>query len=443
MSPFSPLFVPEELREAVSGRSWLAAMLDAEAALARAGALAGAVPEPAATAIASACTDDAYDWDLLLAEGQRVGAPVEPLVRALVERVGEDAARWVHLGATTQDVMDTAAMLVARRAIGLVLAELDRVTAACAQLARSYRETPMAGRTMLQQAVPTTFGLKAAGWLVGVLDARTRLGRLWREGLAAQLGGAVGTLAAMGERGPEIARLYASELDLVEPTLPWHTNRVRVAELGAALAIASGAVAKVALDVLLLAQTETAEVREGGDGGASTAMPQKRNAVGAMRARASAELTRAHASVLTGALAQEHERAAGAWQAEWEALSGALQYAGGAAAALAGSLEGLEVDAGRMRANLDLTGGQIAAERIAVLLTERLGRTAARTLVREGSLRAGRTGSTLADELARCDTGLTGEEIEVALEPTTYLGSAGLLVDRALARYDDERAGGG
>ena len=173
-------------------------------------------------------------------------------------------------------------------------------------------------------------------------------------------------------------------------------------------------------------------------------MPQKRNAVGAMRARASAELTRAHASVLTGALAQEHERAAGAWQAEWEALSGALQYAGGAAAALAGSLEGLEVDAARMRANLDLTGGQIAAERIALLLTERLGRTAARTLVREASLRAGRTGQHAWPTSSHvCDTGLTGEEIEAALEPTTYLGSAGLLVDRALARYDDERAGGG
>ncbi len=442
MSTFSPLFVPRELREAVSGRSWLAAMLAAEAALARAGALAGVVPEPAAAAIAAGCASDAYDWDRLLLEGQQVGAPVEPLVRALVERVGEEAARWVHLGATTQDVMDTAAMLVARRAVGLVLDELDRVTEACARLARCYRDTPMAGRTMLQQAVPTTFGLKAAGWLVAVLDARSRLFQLRRGGLAAQLGGAAGTLAAMGEHGPEIARLYARELDLVEPTLPWHTNRVRIAEIGAALEIASGAVAKIGLDILLLAQTEIAEVRESGEGGGSTAMPQKRNAVGAMRARASAGLTRGHASVLTGALAQEHERAAGAWQAEWEALCGALQYAGGAAAALAGSLEGLEVDEARMRANLDLTGGQIAAERIAVVLTERLGRTVARTLVRDASLSAGRTGQSLAEELAGLDTGLTPEEIEDALEPTTYLGSAGVLVDRALARYHDEKAGG-
>ena len=267
MTTFAPLFVPEELREAVSGRAWLAAMLDCRGrSRARRRPCRRRCPSRLRAAIAAACAADAYDWDRLLAEGQRVGAPVEPLVRALVERVGEDAARWVHLGATTQDVMDTAAMLVARRALGLVLDELDRVTEACARLAHSHRDTPMAGRTVLQQAVPTTFGLKAAGWLVGVLDARSRLAELRRRGLAAQLGGAVGTLAAMGEHGPEIARLYALELELVEPTLPWHTNRVRVAELGAALEIASGAVAKIGLDVLLLAQTEVGEVREGGDG---------------------------------------------------------------------------------------------------------------------------------------------------------------------------------
>jgi len=242
----------------------------------------------------------------------------------------------------------------------------------------------------------------------------------------------------MGEHGPEIARVYAQELDLSEPTVPWHTNRVRIAELGAALQIAAGAVAKIGLDVLLLAQTEIAEVSEGGEGGGSTAMPQKRNAVGAMRARASFELVRGHASVLMGGLSQEHERAAGLWQAEWEALSGALQYSGGAAAALAGSLEGLEVDQARMRANLDLTGGQIAAERIAVVLTERLGRTVARTLVRDAALRARETGRPFAEELAAVDTGLTAEEISEALEPTTYLGSAGVLVDRALVRYHEE-----
>jgi 3-carboxy-cis,cis-muconate cycloisomerase len=438
VTPFAPLFVPDELLEAVSGRSWLASMLEAECALANAGALAGVIPAHEASAIAEACVLDNYDWGELLQEGRLVGNPAEPLVRALVTRVGEETARWVHLGATSQDIMDTAAMLVARQALDLVLDELDRVTHACASLARSHRDAPMAGRTLLQQAVPTTFGLKAAGWLVAVLDARARLAQLRRDGLAAQLGGAAGTLAALGEHGLEIAGLYAQELDLAEPTLPWHTNRVRIAELGAALEIAAGVLAKIGLDVLLLAQTEIAEVHEGGEGGISSAMPQKRNAVGASSTRTCAQLARAHASVLTAALVQEHERAAGAWQAEWEALSGALATTGGAAAALAGALEGLEVDEARMRANLDITGGQVVAERLALLLAERLGRTAARTLVRDASLRANETARPLAEEIAGLETGLTSEEIETALEPTTYLGSAGALVDRALARHDAE-----
>jgi len=438
VSTFAPLFVPAGLQEAVSGRAWLAALLKAEGALARAGALAGVVPAPAATAIAEACAAGGYDWEQLLHEGRQVGNPAEPLVRALVARVGEETGAFVHLGATSQDIMDTAAMLVTRRALALILDDVSRVAQACATLAQSYRDTPMAGRTLLQQALPTTFGLKAAGWLAAVLDARARLVQLRSSGLAAQLGGAVGTLAALGENGPEIARLYARELDLAEPTIPWHTNRVRIAELGAALDIAAGVLAKIGLDVLLLAQTEVAEVHEGGEGGGSSAMPHKRNAVGAMSARACSQLVRGHATVLTAALVQEHERAAGAWQAEWEALSGALAATGGAAAAIAGALEGLEVDEARMRANLDLTGGQVVAERIALLLTGRLGRTAARALVRDASLRANESGRPLAEELAGPDPGLTAEEIQSALEPTTYLGSAGPLVDRALARFDAE-----
>jgi 3-carboxy-cis,cis-muconate cycloisomerase len=296
----------------------------------------------------------------------------------------------------------------------------------------------MAGRTLLQHAVPTTFGLKAAGWLDGLLDARARLRDL-NGGLTAQLGGAAGTLSALGDRGPELAALYAAELDLREPTLPWHANRVRIAELGAALEIASGVTAKIALDLELLAQTEVGEVREG-VGGPSSAMPHKQNPVEAILARACAALTSGHASVLRASLVGEHERAAGAWQAEWDALSGALATAGGSAAALAEALEGLEVDAGRMRANLDLTRGGIVAERVAVLLAERLGRDASRTLVREASLRAAASGSSLGDELAGMDGGLKGDELAAALDPATYLGAAGALVDRALERYAEEGA---
>lgn len=437
MSTFASLFVPDELREAVSGCAWLEAMLDAERSLANAGALAGVVPAEEAAAIAEACCADAYDWERLLREGRRVGNPVEPLVRALAERVGPGPDRWVHRGATSQDVMDTAAMLVAHRALGHVLGDLDRVAEACATLARKHRDTPMAGRTLLQHAVPTTFGLKTAGWLVAVLDVTQTLAQL-RQGLPAQLGGAAGTLAGFGADGLEVERLFAHELGLAERPLPWHTNRVPVAELGAALGIAAGALAKIGLDLVLLAQTEVAEVREGGEGGGSSTMPQKRNPIGAASTRACAALAQAGASVLTGALAQEHERAAGAWHAEWEALCGALAYAGAAAATLASTLEELEVDEARMRANLDLTGGQIAAERLASVLTDTIGRAEARELVRAASLRAASTGRPLADEVLAENAGLDAAEIAAALDSTTYLGSAGVLVDRALALFDAE-----
>lgn len=438
MTAFAPLFATEALAAAVSGRAWLEAMLEAERALATAGARAGVVPDEAAAAIAAACVVDEYSWERLLEEGRPAGTPVEPLVRLLAERAGE-AGRWVHHGATSQDIMDTAAMLISRQALGLVDGELTRVAAACAALAREHRETPMAGRTLLQHAVPTTFGLKAAGWLVSVLDARARLAELRASGLAAQLGGAAGTLAALGERALDVSSHYARELGLAEATLPWHANRVRIAELGSTLLVAAGVVEKLALDLQLLAQTEVGEVREGGAAGGSSTMPHKRNPVGATWARAAARLARAHAGVLLEAPIGEHERAAGAWQAEWEGLSGALATSGAAAAALAGALETLEVDTERMRANLDLTRGAVASERLAHTLAERLGRSEARALVREASLTAAASGRALADELGRTATGLSALEIETALDATTYLGAAPALVDRALERYAAEQ----
>ncbi len=437
MTAFDALFVPAELGDAVSGRAWLEGMLAAERALARAGAAAGVVPEEAATRIADECSADAYDWNVLLLEWRQSGSPADPLVRALVRRVGEDAGKWVHLGATSQDIVDTAAMLVSRNALALVAEWLTQACDACAGLARTHRDTPMAGRTLLQHAVPTTFGLKAAGWLVALADARGRVLEL-RAALPAQLGGAAGTLSALGEHGLEVSALYAPELGLAEPTLPWHTNRTPVVEVGTTLTITANAVAKVALDLQLLAQTEIAEVREAGEGGSSSAMPQKRNPVGATWARAGAELARGHALVLVGAAAAEHERGAGGWQAEGDALSGALATTGGAAAALAGALDGLEVDAERMRSNLDLTGGAIVAERFALVLTEGLGRSQARAAVRRAALRAAETGGTLRDAVAG-ESELTKAELDEVFDPASYLGSAGALVDRALARYASER----
>jgi 3-carboxy-cis,cis-muconate cycloisomerase len=434
VTAFDALFVPAELRSVTSGRSWLAALLEVERALATAGASVGAVPRASAEAIADACADvDAFRWDELLGQGHAVGNPVEPLVRALRPLVGDEHERFVHLGATSQDVLDTAAMLVAREAVAHVLGYVDSAAGTCAALARDHRDTPMVARTLLQQAVPTTFGLVAAGWLVALLDARGRLAELARSGLAVQLGGAAGTLAALGDEGTRMAEALAGALGLAVPTLPWHTNRVRIAELGAALGTAAGVCGKIGLDIVLLSQTEVAEVREGAGGGSST-MPQKRNPVRATLARACARLARAHAAVLQGSVDQEHQRAAGAWHAEWEALCGALTFAGGAAAAVAESLGGLLVDTDRMRANLDLSGGLVLSERVASALAERLGQGMAHELVAEAAGVPAFREALLDD--AR--NPLSGEELDALLDPTTYLGSAGTFVDRALARYDTE-----
>jgi 3-carboxy-cis,cis-muconate cycloisomerase len=384
VSPFSAIFVPDELADALSDRAWLEAMLDAERALVNAEALAGLVPAGVATAVAGAFRAELYDSDALARAGRAAGNPVEPLVRAIRAEVGEEHAGFVHLGATSQDILDSAAMLVARRALRLVDAELGGAAEACARLAEKHRETVMAARTLLQQAVPTTFGYKAAGWLVGVVDARTRLAALE---LPAQLGGAAGTLAALGGDGPEVLRLFAAELQLSAPILPWHTRRTPLVDLAGALAGAAGVAAKIGRDVVLLAQTEVAEVAEG-EGGASSTMPHKRNPANAILADACARHARANASVLFECAVQEHERAAGAWHAEWHALSTALAATGGAAAAIRRSLEGLQVDTRRMRKNI--------------------------------------TDETLS-EARRYGVEVSG--------PEDYLGAAGAFVDRALALY--------
>jgi 3-carboxy-cis,cis-muconate cycloisomerase len=294
----------------------------------------------------------------------------------------------------------------------------------------------MAGRTLLQQAVPTTFGLKCAGWLVALMDARDGLERIRRDRLAAQLGGAAGTLAVLGDGGLEVARLYAHELDLPEPELPWHADRQRVAELGAALASAAGVAGKIGGDIVLLSQTEVGEVAEGA-GGASSTMPQKHNPVASVRAIACARQAHGHASVLLAALDGEHERAAGAWQSEWAALSGALACAGGAAANVAEALAGLEVDAERMRQNLDAAGGLVLAERVSHLLAPKLGRAEAREVVATAAATGSFHWALVADERV----GLSSDEVGALLDPEGYLGSAAALVDRALARYAEGNGG--
>jgi 3-carboxy-cis,cis-muconate cycloisomerase len=438
---FGTLFLPDSVRAAVADRAWIAAMLEFEVALAAAEARADVIPGDAVAAIAAACDAERFEPVALARQARASGNPVVPLVRALTEAVEGDAARFVHWGATSQDVMDTAAMLVARRALGVIGEELDGVAAACARQADEHRNTVMAGRTLLQQALPTTFGLKAAGWLCAVDDARRRLASV---PLTVELGGAAGTLASLAPEGIRVLGHLAEELGLDEPVLPWHTSRAGVAELGAALALAAGALEKVAQDVTLLAQTEVAEVAEPADesrGGSST-LPHKRNPVGSVLAIACARRVRGEASILLGAMAQEHERAAGAWQAEWEALGGALAYTGGAAAAVRDVLEGLEVRPERMRENLDLTGGLVLAEPVSMALRERVGRSEAHHLVEAASRRALEAGRPFREELLDDDairSELSQEEIDRALDVDGYASEAAALVERALKRYRERR----
>jgi 3-carboxy-cis,cis-muconate cycloisomerase len=273
----------------------------------------------------------------------------------------------VHFGATSQDAIDTAMMLVARDGLRLILADLSHLATSCAELAERHRGTVMAGRTLLQQARPITFGLKAAGWLLGVLDGASRLQANHDEGLAVQLGGAAGTLDLLGVRGPEVMQALARELELQEPTLPWHSNRTRVAELGAALVVGAGAAAKIAVDVVLLAQTEVGEVAEG-QPGRSSVMAHKRNPAHAVEARAAFELLVAQGGILLRALPGEHERAAGSWQAEWPALSEAFRLAAGTVARTREALAEVQVDAERMRSNMsaDLDPGELGAADILI-----------------------------------------------------------------------------
>jgi 3-carboxy-cis,cis-muconate cycloisomerase len=441
---FRPIFVPERFSEAVSGRAWLGAMLEAEGALAVAQARAGLIPRQAAETIVSCCDTDRFDPEEIGRKGRAQGNPVPPLVRALTEAVSgisEDAAGHVHKGATSQDVMDTAAMLVSRHALGLILAEIDGISAACAGLADTYRDTIMPGRTLLQQALPTTFGKKAAGWLVSVLEVGTRLREVRQSGLAVQLGGAAGTLASLGPAGTQVLSEFARELGLVEPVVPWHTDRVRISDIGGALSLVAGVLGKISQDIILMAQTEVGEVAEpAGEGrGGSSTLPHKRNPILSVTAAANARRVLDLSHTLQVAMVGEHERATGAWHSEWETLSDALALAGGAAAAVREVVtEGLEVYPEKMLENLEATGGLLLAENVTTVAAEHLGRLEAHGLVEEASHRALESGRPLREELLsepRLGEVLSEREIDAALDPAHYLGSAGEFVDRALKLY--------
>ena len=440
---FSGLFARGPVAAQVSDEALLQAMVDVELALVRALVGAGVAPVEAERDLDAVADAGALDLAALGRSTAEKGTPVPALVGALRDRLGDSpAATVLHSGATSQDIVDTAIMLVARRALEPLLSDLAGASELCAGLAAAHRSSLQAGRTLLQQAVPLTFGLKAAGWMTALDESWGELDRVRTRELAVQLGGAVGTLSSLGKHGLEVASSLAAQLELVEPQVPWHTIRVRPARLASALGIALGAMAKVARDAVLLAQTEVGELSEGGgDGrGGSSTMPHKRNPVGAVAVLACAERGPGLVATILAAMGQEHERAAGAWQAEWEPLLELLRLTGSAAAALRDVLAGLKVHADRMRANLDLTHGLLMSESVAVALAESLGRPRAQELVEAAARRAAREQRELRHVLLDMPevTGAMGpDEFDRALAPENYLGATSQLIDRALAAHRD------
>ncbi|MFF9205372.1 3-carboxy-cis,cis-muconate cycloisomerase [Streptomyces sp. NPDC014986] len=420
---------------ATSDTAFLRALLDAETALTRAQAALGRAPAEAATAVAEASDPGRFDPASLAERARGGGNPVIPLVADLTRAVGAEYGPYVHRGATSQDIMDTATMLVAARALDIVLADLGRTERSLARLAAEHRDTPMPGRTLTQHAVPTTFGLKAAGWRSLVLDARDRVTAV-RDTLPAQLGGAAGTLAAFTAYGADDATAlpaaYARQLGLQAPLLPWHTLRTPIADLAGCLAFAVGALGKLAADVLTLSRTEIAEVSEG-SGGGSSAMPHKANPVRSTLIVAAARRAPQLAATLYGALVAEDERPAGAWHAEWEPLRDLLRLAGGAARDAAELVEGLRVHPDVMREHLGLTHGLIVSERLSAELAPVLGRARAKALLTEAAKRAYAEGRSLAELLAE-EPGLKDIDLGEPTDPTRYTGSARSLTDRALER---------
>ena len=429
---------------------WLQALLDAEAALARAAERAGLTGPGSGAAVTAAARAEQFDVAEIGRQAALTGNPVPALVRALTALVPPDAKAAVHIGATSQDIIDTAVMLLAKRGLAAICKDLATAADKAAELARAHADTVMAGRTLLQQAVPVTFGLVAAGWLAAIDESGRELGRLRATRLAIQYGGAGGTLASLGSDGPAVAALLADELGLAEPALPWHTDRLRIVQLAAALAGTCAALGKVARDVTLLAQTEVGELAEGtGDPrqGGSSAMPHKHNPVASVLVLGCARRTPGLLATLAAAAEQEHQRAAGAWHAEWETLSDLLRLTGSAASWSATLLTGLRVDAIRMRANLDASGGLLMAEHLAAELAPALGRLAAHDLVAAAAARAAEQGTSLAEALrAGADSaaalqaaGIGESELAVALDPAAYLGATAEFIARALAAHEAAR----
>jgi 3-carboxy-cis,cis-muconate cycloisomerase len=444
----SPLFAPmlssAAMRAVCDDVTTIQHMLDFEAALARAEAATGVIPASAVEPIAKACKTESFDIAALAEAATRSGNLAIPLVKALTANVAKadaEAARYVHWGATSQDVIDTAAMLSLRAGIDALLVDLDRAIAGFAALARKHRNTAVVARTWLQHALPMPFGLKLAEYAAALHRSKLRLKRLRDETLALQFGGAAGTLAALGDKGLAVSEALARELKLPLPEAPWHTHRDRIAEAASVFAIISGSCGKIARDVSLMMQTDVGEAFEpagAGRGGSST-MPHKRNPVAAASALGAATMAPNLAATIFAAQVQDHERSAGPWHAEWPTLPALMLVTSGALTAIVDLAEGLEVDAARMRANLDTTHGLIMAEAVTFALAEKIGKSDAHHLMEAASKKAVADQKHLRDVLtsdSKVAAHLDVKQIAALFEPMAYQGVSQTLIDRLLASLD-------
>ena len=437
------LFASESMQRIFSDGNTIQSMLEFESALARALATEEVIPQSAADIIASACRADQIDAAALSKAVSSAGNLAIPMVKqltAVVARINVDAARYVHWGATSQDVIDTGRVLQLREAIDLITSELSELADVLAACARQHRTTIMMGRTWMQHAQPTTLGLKIAGWLDALMRHQDRLQTLRKRLCVLQFGGATGTLASLGDRGLIVATALAEGLSLDLPALPWHTHRDRIAEMATTLGLLTGTLGKIARDIALHAQTEIAELAEplaAGRGGSST-MPHKRNPVACSAVLACITRVPALVSTMLASMVQEQERALGSWQAEWETLPEIAMLTSAALNHLRELMSGLSVDTARMRANIDITQGLVMAEAVSLALASQIGRAAAHELVEEACRKAVEGGRSLRDILQsdlRMPVEFSAAKLDALFDPERYTGEAPAFVDRVLEHH--------
>jgi 3-carboxy-cis,cis-muconate cycloisomerase len=443
---FRDIFSTPEMRAVFSDERRTSYYLEIEAALARVQGRLGIVPKEAAREIERQCRIENIDFARLKQQTERIGYPILGVVQQIVSLCADGLGEWCHWGATTQDITDTAAIMQVRAALDLVEKDMEAIAAALAELSRRYRDTPMAGRSNLQQAVPLTFGFKTAALLAAMQRHRERLAQLRPRVLVGEFGGAVGTLASLGGDGLKVQAALMAELGLGQPEIAWHTVRDCIGEVACFLGLLTGTLGKISMDVKLLMQTEVAEVYEPFHEarGSSSTMPQKRNPISCLYIHSTVALVRQHVAALLEAAVADHERSTGPWEIEWIALPEIFLLASGALAQTRLLVAGLEVDVARMRANLDLTKGMIVSEAVMMGLGPHLGRQRAHDLVYDICRKVAASGEPLVELLARereIAKYLTRAELERMCDPAGYLGLAGEMVDKVLSREGSRRMG--